>query len=297
MKPLLTVFTPTYNRKNLLTNLYHHLLKEKAFSFQWLIIDDGSKDNTWEAVKKWQKENLIDIVYIKQENQGKHVAFNRAIEEADSLLFTCIDSDDYYTEGAFQELYDKWISLENKESLAGMMYLSGTEKDGYVGSLFPKDGFISDIISLYYRHGIKGDKGIIWDLSKLKKYRFPVYPGEKFVTESSLYGQIAKKYSMYCINSAYQIVYYHEGGLSDSYRRIIQSSPKGSLFNYTLMLEFKMKFPMMIKTQMQYIRFSFINKLDIKSTIKHSGARIWTLLLLVPALLFTKTQKQKKTAA
>ena len=87
MKPILTIFTPTYNRAYILPKLYESLIKQTNKNFIWLIVDDGSDDNTEDIIKKWKEENYIDIEYIKQHNQGKHIAHNTGVDNCKTELF------------------------------------------------------------------------------------------------------------------------------------------------------------------------------------------------------------------
>ena len=103
-----TVFTPAYNRAYTLGRLYESLLKQTDKRFCWLIVDDGSTDQTEELVSNWIKENRIDIEYYKQENQGKPAAHNTGVELTKTELFTCVDSDDYLTDNAVGEILNAW---------------------------------------------------------------------------------------------------------------------------------------------------------------------------------------------
>ena len=67
---MITVFTPTYNRCDTLKRLYKSLLNQNCKDFCWLIVDDGSADDTQKLVSKWIDENKISIRYYRQENQG-----------------------------------------------------------------------------------------------------------------------------------------------------------------------------------------------------------------------------------
>lgn len=110
----LTIFTPTYNRSNLLLHLYKSLCEQINKDFLWLIIDDGSKDNTKELVDTWKKENKIKIQYIYQKNSGKHVAHNKAVELCNTELFVCVDSDDILTNNAVEIIINYWENDRNK---------------------------------------------------------------------------------------------------------------------------------------------------------------------------------------
>ena len=90
----LTVFTPAYNRAHTLPRTYESLQKQSCKDFVWLIVDDGSKDQTAKLVKEWQQqEKTFEIRYIYKENGGMHTAHNVAYENIDTELNVCIDSD------------------------------------------------------------------------------------------------------------------------------------------------------------------------------------------------------------
>lgn len=95
----ITVFTPTYNRAYTLSKCYKSLKQQTCKDFVWLIIDDGSTDNTQELVEEWITENEIEIQYHYQKNQGMHGAHNTAYELIETELNVCIDSDDYMPRG------------------------------------------------------------------------------------------------------------------------------------------------------------------------------------------------------
>jgi glycosyltransferase involved in cell wall biosynthesis len=105
---LLTVFTPTFNRAYCLEKCYKSLVNQTCYEFVWLIIDDGSTDQTKVLVEKWKKEEKVEINYIWQENQGMHGAHNTAYEQIDTELNVCIDSDDYMPEDAVEKIITFW---------------------------------------------------------------------------------------------------------------------------------------------------------------------------------------------
>ena len=76
----ITVITPTYNRCNTLHRVYNSLISQTYKDFEWLVIDDGSTDDTKELIQNYIKQDKIDIRYYFQENQGKHMALSYAID-------------------------------------------------------------------------------------------------------------------------------------------------------------------------------------------------------------------------
>lgn len=115
MKKGITVFTPTFNREGYLTKLYNSLLNQKFNNFEWVIVDDGSTDGTKLIVGEFIKENKININYIYQKNEGKHIAFNNGVKNAQYELFMCIDSDDYLINDILGEIYNQWIGIKDKK--------------------------------------------------------------------------------------------------------------------------------------------------------------------------------------
>ena len=128
MGNLLTIFTPAYNRAYTIHKCYESLKRQSCKDFEWLIIDDGSTDNTKELVKKWIKEtNDFKIRYIYQENQGMHGAHNTAYENIYTELNVCIDSDDYMPNDAVEKIRDAWKKVRDNKKISGRTAVFGRE--------------------------------------------------------------------------------------------------------------------------------------------------------------------------
>lgn len=248
-----TVFTPTFNRCNLIKKLYAYLDSEEYDDLEWLIVDDGSTDDTEQYVQAIINSSRLSIRYYKQKNSGKYIAFNKAIDEAKGEYFVCIDSDDLYIKGAFSKLEKLTSALLPEEG--GICYLSMTPNGEIIGSKFPDNVTNCTLIDLYYRYGVTGDKGILHRTNSLKKYRFPVYPGEKFATETLLYGQIPAKYRL--LNEAIEIKDYQHEGLTERYRELIRKNPHLSLENYRLIDHYSLCPKMAIKNTIRYVSFIY----------------------------------------
>lgn len=194
----LTVFTPTYNRGYLLYNLYKSLCEQKNQNFKWLIVDDGSTDDTEVIVSRWIAEGRIEIMYVKQENRGKHVAHNRGVELCDTELFLCVDSDDILKDNAIEIIWADWeetIEHEDVEKIMGYC----TRRQNLVKEMdykcfdnWPQENSLIYSWELPYKYRYSGETALVWVTKELKKYAFPVIVGEKFVTETVLYFQFKK---------------------------------------------------------------------------------------------------------
>lgn len=176
-----TVFTPTFNRKELLEKLYESLQKQTFKDFEWLIVDDGSTDGTKEKVEEFLSEKKLEIKYYFKENGGKQRAYNFATEKANGELFICLDSDDEYVENGLEIILKYWKKYDKNTDIAGMGYLSTYPNGEIIGSSFPEKEMISTQFEIYNKYGVKGDKGLMFRTEIIKKYKFPVFEDEKFI--------------------------------------------------------------------------------------------------------------------
>lgn len=248
-----TIFTPTYNRAKLLPKLYESITVQKSRDFEWLIIDDGSIDNTEEIVQSFINKGLINIRYLKQNNGGKHTAFNRAIEEANSEWFVCIDSDDPLVPDAIANMDAALSLIEGRDNVAGVVGVCVTpsgERIGYV----PGDSILSNTIESRDKYHLQCEPEI-YRLSILKNYRFPVYEGEKFITEAVLFDKLTEKHPLLYTNYPMQVKEYLVGGLTDNQLKIRIKSPNGSLAYYKQRFKMTRIFLYRIKALINYFRF------------------------------------------
>lgn len=284
-----TVFTPTYNRVGLLKKLYEYLCSENYYDMEWLVIDDGSNDSTKGYIESVQSESKFAIRYIYQENSGKYMAFNRAIDEAKGEYFVCIDSDDKYTMGAFGELEKLADGLQEDE--AGLCFLAADFNGNIIGSAFPNELQKSNLIDLYYKYKVNGDKGILHKTEILKKYRFPVIQNEKFVTESVLYAQISKHYTYRLVNKVYELVDYQTDGLSSAYQKLLILNPRGALINYQAIDQFSMRTIPLIKNTIRFTSFVFYLEENWGEYLQGSAHKLMFILMTPIGFCLSKMYK------
>lgn len=278
MIPTLTVFTPTYNRAYTIHKCYESLKRQTNKDFMWLIIDDGSTDNTKEIIDGYIKEGIIDIKYIYQENQGMHGAHNTAYENIDTELNVCIDSDDYMPDDAVEKILKFWN--ENKrEDLAGIVGLDCYVDGSIIGSKFPDKLQQSTLFELYHKHGVIGDKKIVYKTELTKKYPYPIFEGEKYIGLAYKYYKIDLEYELALMNEILCVVEYMEDGSSKNMLKQYRNNPKGFAFyrlenmkNPNASLKYK------FKECIHYVSSSFIAK--DKTFIIKSNQKILTLLAI-----------------
>ena len=158
----ISILTPTYNRKKLLKRLYTSLLENSKYEvdIEWLIMDDGSTDNTKEIVKEFIKENKIKIKYYKQENQGKMSAINKLVTEATGDLIIDCDSDDYFTHNAFEIIKEEYNKYKNEENIYGLCFLKYDQNNNNMGNEFKN--IKTTMFDLYFKEGETGEKAIVF---------------------------------------------------------------------------------------------------------------------------------------
>lgn len=281
----LTVFTPAFNRAYCIHQLYESLLRQTNQEFIWLIVDDGSSDNTKELIEKWINENKIEIKYIYQENQGMHGAHNTAYEHIITELNVCIDSDDYMTDNAVELILKKWDSIEDKSNISGIVGLDYDIKGRIIGSKFPENLEYSTLYDIYHKHNIKGDKKLVLKTDIVKKYpKYPIFKDERFVPLGTLYLMIDQDYKLACLNEPLCIVEYMADGSTMNIFKQYKRHPKGFRYARTIEMLYLKGFKNQFKTILHFISSTLYAK-DFKF-FSNNTKKIFTLLLLPVGILF-----------
>lgn len=229
MKKILTVFTPAYNRAYTLHKCYESLKRQTSREFKWLVVDDGSTDNTKELVCEWKKEADFEIEYIYKENGGMHTAHNTAYENIDTELNVCIDSDDYLTDNAIEIIINEWERIRS-DKLAGLGALNIFESGEIIGTKFPEGLKIAKYFDIYNKYGVSGDKKFIYRTELIKQYPYPEFEGERYVGLDYKYKKLDEKYEIALVNKVVCVVEYMEDGSSKNMLRQYKNNPRGWCF-------------------------------------------------------------------
>ncbi|MEH7299506.1 glycosyltransferase family 2 protein [Neobacillus drentensis] len=276
--PILTVFTPTYNRAYILHKCYESLKRQSSKEFIWLIIDDGSSDNTKELVKRWMAEGIISIRYYRQENQGMHGAHNTAYNIIDTELNVCIDSDDYMPFDAVEKIVSFWKE-NGSEEIAGIIGLDCDPKGKIIGTEPPINIKTSTLFNLYNKYGVKGDKKLVYRSKLTRKYPYPVYQNEKLVPLSYKYYMLDQEYEMLLMNEALCCVEYLPDGSSMNILKQYKQSPKGFRFYRMEMMKLpNTTFQFKFKQAIHYVSCSIFA--EGEEILKHSPQKFLTLIAL-----------------
>ncbi|WP_139906064.1 glycosyltransferase family 2 protein [Clostridium thermarum] len=286
MKPLLTVFTPTYNRAYILGRCYESLKKQTCKEFTWLIIDDGSTDETKNLVEKWIAGGEVNIRYYYQQNQGMHGAHNTAYELIDTELNVCIDSDDYMPKDAVEKIAEFWRRNGSSE-VSGIIALDCYTDGQVIGTHLPKGVKKCKTFDLYYKYGAKGDKKFIYRSDLTKQFPYPIFEGEKYVSLAYKYCMIDLDYEMLLMNEVVCCVEYLNDGSSKNMFRQYINNPKG----FTFWRKEAMKMPLgglgyKYRQAIHYVSSSLI--LKNKYFLKESPRKLLTILAVLPGIILYK---------
>lgn len=226
---LLTIFTPTYNRAYCLHHLYESLQRQTCQNFEWLIIDDGSNDNTRQLVEEWISDQFISIRYIYQNNQGMHGAHNTAYESITTELNTCIDSDDYMPDDAVEKIVSFWKKY-GSDQIAGFIGLDADTDGRVIGTELPTDLRMSTLFNLYYKHGVRGDKKLVYRTSLTHRYPYPLFEGERYVGLAYKYYMLDQHYELLLLNEVLCCVDYLPDGSTRNMMNQYLNNPRGFAF-------------------------------------------------------------------
>ncbi len=285
--PLITVFTPTYNRAFCLSRGYEALKRQTSKNFLWMIIDDGSTDDTRQLVESWQRDNNdFEIKYYYKENGGLYTGYNRAIEEADTELCVCVDSDDYLTDDAIEIVGDFWRHFRKKE-YAGVVALDCFEDGTIIGDPLPDKKSINLIKLMLGTYNIKnGDRKNFVRTDLYKKYA-PIkeFTGEKDFNPHFLHLKISQEYDFLVLNKPVCVVEYQPDGMTNTVFKQYLRSPNSyramRLFDISLN-DAPLKFR--LKKHIHYVSSSIIAH---KPCFKESPDKILTLIAYPFGLVLT----------
>lgn len=281
-KSFLTIFTPTYNRGYVLPRLYASLCRQSCKDFEWIIVDDGSVDDTRCLVTKWIAEDEIKIRYYYQQNSGKPMAHNVGVEKTDTELFVCVDSDDFLRDDAVEVVMHKW-TFAAKQAIIGMVFKKG-DMFGKSITFWNQDLQKESFFVAQKRHGLRGDTMLVWVAEILKQVSFPRLGSEKFIPEGYLYDRLSTLGKVSFFDEVLYLCEYLPDGYTHAMRRINAENPLG----YQLYIQERLKMDVSAKDRfLDSIRYVAI-KLVIRDgrLLKDAVYPFFAMLSFIPGWIF-----------
>lgn len=240
-----TVFTPTYNLAHTLPRLYESLERQTFRDFEWLIIDDGSTDDTESVVQAWLEDATFPMRYIRQENAGKHVSANRGADLAVGELIGTIDADDWYAPNALERFLHHWQSIPDgeRDGYVGVVGLCADPSGELVGTAFPEDVMDSDFFQMIFEYGVEGDKAGVGRTEVSREFKFPELEHGGWVPEAIVYNRIARKYKARFFNEVVMFKDYQPEGMSAFGGIARARSPRTARLYYRELIEMGRSLP------------------------------------------------------
>lgn len=291
MSKAITVFTPTYNRAHLLHQLYESLLRQSNQNFKWLVIDDGSMDNTKGVVDGFIKENKIEIKYVYKENGGLHTGYNTAIEYLDTELSICIDSDDWMPDDAIERILTVWSKIES-DDIAGLIGLDYTAEGEIIGDHLPNGDKINPIDLLASKNN-RGDKKYVVRTDLYRQVApMPVFEGEKNFNPHYMILKLSAKYSFLAVDAPLCIVDYQPDGMTaNQFKQYVDSPNSYAELRRVIMSLPNVPTKYLIKTVIHYCSSSQISK--NRHYIEESPKKLLTVLCTPIGWILTAYIKRK----
>lgn len=291
---MLTILTPAYNRGYIIDKVYRSLLKQKNKDFEWLIIDDGSSDDTKKIVDAFIKESKIKIKYYYKKNGGKHTAVNYGVEKAKGDYILILDSDDYLTSDALEKIKKYWNKYKKNDSICALSFLKIFNNGKTTGKTYSGSEIISNNIDFRYNKDLLGDMCEVYKTEILKKYPFPVFGEERFLSEAVVWNKIAFNYDTVYINEPIYICEYLEDGLSKSWIKQVVNNPLGARANNLIFMDKRFNLKIRIKNCILFNIFSIISN---KKILKETKMKFLAVLFYIPCFIIAKhlIKKYKKS--
>jgi len=258
---MITVFTPTYNRAHLLKRLYTSLCNQKFSDFEWIIVNDGSTDETEKVIQLFINEKRIKINYLFQQNLGKHTAINKAVNIAKGNYFFIVDSDDFLPNDSLLLLNSLIPKCNLDNNLAGIVGRKHYQDGKLIGSKIGSD-FIGTTFEIRYKKKISGDFGELFKTDILKKFPFPQIENEKFCPESLVWNRISRNYKFIFCDLNIYTVEYQPDGLTSKIVKIRMNAPIASMLTYSELISYEIPIGEKLKGTINFWRFSFNSNLS-----------------------------------
>lgn len=287
----ITVFTPTYNRKQLLLRLFESLKKQSYAFFEWIIVDDGSVDGTEELVKQFSSAPF-PVRYYYQENAGKHFAINRGVKEAKGSLFFILDSDDVIPENALSIVGQKYDNAKEPLKIGGVAGRKAYFDGRLIGSPNGINDEIMDVFEFRYGRKMTGDMCEVFKTSVLKEFPFPEIKGEKFCPEALVWNRIGTKYPLLWFNDAIYCAEYQPEGLTARIFEIRKKSPVATTICYQELSKAPIPFKDRFRALINYWRFAFYLDSSLGQKLKAVHPVLSLFAMPIAALMYLNDKRK-----
>jgi len=262
----ITVFTPTYNRRDYLPRCYRSLVEQTSKDFVWQIVDDGSSDGTKELIDSFIAEGKIAIDYHWKENGGKSSAINYSMEITETPLWVCLDSDDYFFPEGVEKILKACEDIGDKDNVCGAITVTSNPDGSEMNGMnMPKGIDYATQLDIRYKYKVPAEYVQVYKTNVINQYRFPLFEGEKFITESWMQDQLDTQYVFKLFRDTVKGFEYLPTGLTNNYWKLIRNNPRSFLEFYGQRTRLcKLIVPRFIAAIMYNAVYGFVEKDKVK---------------------------------
>lgn len=278
---MLTIFTPAYNRAGTLPRLYRSLCEQACKDFEWLIIDDGSKDDTASVVQAFLDEGKINIRYYIKENGGKHTAHNMALEKAAGEWFFCVDSDDLLAMDAVAVICEKIAQINGEK---GIIAYKEDLQGCRLSDVFPKGIQKMQMYRLAAEYGCRGEFSLAFATEFARQFPFPEFAGERFVTECVVYDRMDQEGEFALLPEVITVCEYQPDGYSSNFTKLMKNNPSGFCLYFLQRIDLQRSLKQRILHAGKYWCFRWICK---RKELAYDGKHKFVVALsVIPGMFF-----------
>lgn len=279
----LAIITTTYNRDYCIHQVYDSLKSQNSKDFMWLVIDDGSTDNTKEIIDEFIKENLVEIKYYWHPNKGMHGARNLAYDKVDTEINVIIDSDDWLANDAVNKIINFW-NRHKKKDIAGIISLNCKPDGTVIGGRFPKEIKKLTVTDMHDKLNMRGDKKFIYRSELTSLYPYPEIEGENYFPASYKFRMLDLNYKMLIMNEVTCVVDYNDNSATLGRVNQYKTCAKGFSFYRNEMIRISKNPKYIVKQTIHYIATSLFS--EDRTFIKKSHKKLYTIILLPIGIAF-----------
>lgn len=283
---LITILTTTFNRSKKISKLFTSLKKQNSSNFKWIIVDDGSTDDTKEKIDEFINDDkkLFEIEYFYKENGGKHTAINYAMEYLDTPLTIIIDSDDQLVENGIHIIEYYWDKY-NKYKISTLTFEHLFDDGEPMVKIKKNEVFEKRSLYPVKNHAL-GDYTDVYVTKELVKYKFPVFKNEKFLNEGYLYYNLSLNNKSIFIDIPLTIGGYQDDGLTKNVRKLQVSNYRGTMYTANLFMDKMFPLWFRIKNGILFDYVAIKNNISIKKIVKKNNHTILKIFSAIPARLY-----------
>ena len=291
--PQLSIVTPTYNRAALLARCYDSLAAQSCKDYEWIVVDDGSSDDTQQIIQKLQEtEDGFPIQYIKKDNGGKHTALNASHPYLNGKYVLILDSDDLLKPDAVETVLREWKVYESQDEIGILIFLRETP-DNKLCAYVKDERTPVDLLHYPRIHVVSTDCCEVLRTELFTNHPFPVFPGERFLGETALWYRVGAEKKVVYINTPVYVCEYLEGGLTRSGRSMRVKNPYGGMYTSELRMDCRCSWKERIRAGLLYVCYGRYARLGVGDMLRRTAHKGLIASCLLPGTCMYLLWKRK----